>query len=147
MFDRFDFILRMRVGRRPAIVGITFLGVLLLSLALYLFVGNRMVSRVLYFPGDSGRHGLVAEQRFVPRQDTQEKDIGELAAGILLGPTRAHSLRLFPRGGQVVASMISGRTLYLDLSQMCSVPDADVPVSGEDALRDLEKSIRFNFHA
>src|SRR5208337_3731363 len=98
VFDRLDFILRMRISRKPAIVGIIFLGVLLVSLALYLFFGNGMVSRVLYFPSDSGRHGLVAEQRFVPRHGMQEKDIAELAAGILLGPTRVHSLRLFPRG-------------------------------------------------
>lgn len=145
MFDRLDFILRMRISRKPAIVGIAFLGMLVLSLALYLFLGKGMVSRVLYFPRDNGRHGLVAEQRFVPRHAALEKDIAELAAGILLGPTHVHAQRLFPRGGQVAASMLSGRTLYLDLSPDVLVPDPEVPVTVQEALSDLERSIRFNF--
>jgi hypothetical protein len=41
--------------------------------------------------------------------------------------------------------MINGRTLFLDLSPEVLVPDTDVPVSGQDALHDLERSIRFNF--
>jgi hypothetical protein len=143
--DRLDFILRMRISRTPAIVGLVFLAALIISIMLFLFLGNKRDSQVLYFPSDSARHGLVAERRFVPRYGSLEKDVAALAEEILLGPSHVHSLRLFPRGAQVLATMVNGRTLYLDLSADVLAADDDVPLKGQDALEALKKTIVFNF--
>ena len=145
VFSRIDFILRMRIGRKPAIIGIALLGTLLVSLFLFFLLGNGLVSRVLYFPSRSGRHGLLAELRFLPRQRALEKDIAELAEGVLLGPTRYDALKLFPRGGAVLAAMVNGRTLYLDLSSSILLADPEVPLTGQDAFDALGRAVRFNF--
>jgi hypothetical protein len=144
VLDRFDFILGMRLRGKAAILGLAFLGTLALSLLLFLFLGNARVSRILYFPTQGGRR-LVAEQRYVPRQRGMEKDVAELAEGVLLGPTRHDAVRLFPRGGRVVSAMVSGRTLYLDLSPQVLLEDPEVPLKGAEALNALTRSVRYNF--
>lgn len=144
VLDRFDFILRMRMRGAPAIIGAVFLGTLALSLLLFLLLGNGMVGRILFFPAQAGRR-LIAEQRFLPRQGSIEKDVAELAEGVLLGPTRHDALRIFPRGGSVIAAMANGRTLYLDLSPQLLADDPEVPLKGQDALDALTQSLKFNF--
>ncbi len=115
MLDRLDFILRLRLKRTPAICGAALLGTLALSLLLFLLIGNGRVERTMFFPSQLGRR-MVAEQRFLPRRGSLERDIQEVAEGVLLGPARPDAQRLFPRGASVIAVMESGRTLYLDLS-------------------------------
>jgi hypothetical protein len=145
VFDRFDFILKIRLARRSAILGLVLLGTLLVSLGLYFIFGNALVPRVLYFPSRAGRHGLVAEQRFVPRHGIVVKDVTELADGVLLGPSRYDAVRLFPRGVSVTAAMLDGGTLYIDLSPQALSADPEVPVTGMDALQALGRTLRFNF--
>jgi len=144
VLDRFDFIVRMRLRGRPAILGLVFLGVFVLSLALFLLIGSRNEGRILYFPAETGGR-MVAEERFLPRQNSFERNVAELVEGVLLGPTRNDAVRIFPRGGSVLSAMISGRTLYLDLSPNLLVDDPEVPLKGPDALDALARSIRFNF--
>ncbi|HEY9592885.1 MAG TPA: GerMN domain-containing protein [Spirochaetia bacterium] len=144
MLDRFDFIRDMRLRGKPAVLGLVILGVLALSLLLFFLTGNSRVSRILYFPTQSG-HRLVAEQRFVPRHRGIENDVTELAEGVLLGPTRHDAVRLFPRGGRVISAMVNGRTLYLDLSSQLLVDDPEAPLKGADALSALARTIRLNF--
>ena len=64
---------------------------------------------------------------------------------MLLGPTRHDALRLFPRGATVTAVMVSGRTLYLDLTPQILVDDPEVPLKGPEALAALTRSLRLNF--
>jgi hypothetical protein len=144
VLDRFDFILGMRVRGKAAIVGLVFLGTLVVSLLLFLLLGNERVGRIFFFPTQGGRR-LVAEQRDVPRRPGIEKDITELADGVLLGPTRHDALRLFPRGVTVTSAMVSGRVVYLELSPQVLVDDPEVPLKGRDALDALARSIRYNF--
>ena len=144
MLDRLDFILRLRLRGRPLVIGAAFLGVLVLSLVLFLLEGNGKVVRVLFFPAQAGR-GMVAEERLLPRHRILEQDVSELAEGLLLGPTRHDALRIFPRGGSVLSSFVRGRTLYIDLSPRLLVEDPEVPLKGEDALSALARSIKFNF--
>jgi hypothetical protein len=144
VLDRLDFILRMRLRGRPLVLGAAFLGVLVFSLLLFFLAGNGKVARVLFFPAQTGR-GMVAEERLLPRHRILEQDVTELAEGVLLGPTRHDALRIFPRGGSVLSSLVHGRTLYLDLSPRLLVEDPEVPLKGEDALTALARSIRFNF--
>jgi hypothetical protein len=144
VLDRLDFILRVRMRGRPLILGAAFLGVLVFSLFFFLLAGNGKVVRVLFFPAQAGR-GLVAEERLLPRHRILEQDVTELAEGVLLGPTRHDALRIFPRGGSVLSSLVHGRTLYIDLSPRLLVEDPEVPLKGEDALTALARSIRFNF--
>lgn len=144
MLDRLDFILGMRLPKRPAIVGAVFLGVLALSLLLFLLLGNGQVHRVLFFPAESGRR-LLAEERFLPRHRSLEQSVSELAESVFLGPTRHDAVRLFPRGGSVIVALVHGRTLYLDLSSQLLADDPEVPLKGQDALDALARSIRYNF--
>ncbi len=144
MLDRLDFLLRLRLRKAPAICGAAFLGALVLSLVLFLFLGNGRVERTLFFPSLAGRR-IVAEQRFVPRQGSLEKDVQEVAEGVLLGPARPDAQRLFPRGVTVLAVMASSRTLYVDLSPALLAPDPEIPLTGRAALDALARSIRFNF--
>ncbi len=144
MLERLDHLLRIRLRARPAIIGWVFLAVLVLSLALFLLLGDRTVSRVLFFPGLGGRR-IVAEERMLPRHGSFEQDIVEVAEGVLLGPARSDALRLFPRGGRVNAVFVSGRTLIVDLSALVLAGDAEVPLRGQAALDVLARSLRFNF--
>jgi hypothetical protein len=144
VLDRFDFILRMRMRGKPAVLGAVFLGVLLLSLLLFLLAGNRNASRVLFFP-DAGGKRLVAEERLLPRHRSLEANVTELAEGVLLGPAREDAVRLFPRGARVLSAMVSGRTLFLDLSPQVLVNDPEVPLKGADALDALAHTLLFNF--
>jgi hypothetical protein len=144
VLDRLDFLFRIRVRGRPLVLGAAFLGALLFSLLLFLLPGNGKVVRVLFFPAQTGR-GIVAEERLLPRHHILEQDVAELAEGVLLGPTRHDALRIFPRGGSVLSSLVHGRTLYIDLSARLLVEDPEVPLKGEDALAALARSIRFNF--
>jgi hypothetical protein len=144
VLDRFDFILRMRVRGKPAILGAVLLGVLVLSLLLFLLAGNGKASRVLYFPAVDGRR-LVAEERLLPRHASLEDNVTELAEGVLLGPARDDAVRLFPRGARVLSALVSGRTLFLDLSPSILVDDPEVPLKGVAAMDAFARTIRFNF--
>ncbi len=144
MLDRLSYLTRMRLRGKPAIVGGALLGILVISLLLYVLVGDRMVSRVLFFPGLGGRR-IVAEERLLPRQRSFEQSIAEVAEGVLLGPARSDALRVFPRGGRVNAVFVAGRTLIVDLSSLVLADDAEVPLRGQAALAVLARSLRFNF--
>jgi hypothetical protein len=144
VLDRLDFLLRLRLGKAPAICGAAFLGTLALSLLLFLLIGNGLVQRTLFFPSLSGRR-LLAEQRFVPRQGSLERDVGEVVAGVLLGPARPDAQRVFPRGATVQAVMASGRTLYVDLTPAVLAQDTEIPLKGRAALDALARTIRFDF--
>ena len=143
MLDRLDFFLRVRLRGTPAAIGGAFIGVLGVSLLLFFLFGNARIGRVLYFPSASG--GVVAELRYVPRHSTVEENVAEAVDNVLLGPTRHDALRLFARGATVTAVMVSGRTLYLDLTPQILVDDPEVPLKGPAALAALTRSLRMNF--
>jgi hypothetical protein len=144
VLDRLDFLLHVRLNRKAAICGGVLLGTLALSLLLFLLLGNGRVERTMFFPAHSGKR-LIAEQRFLPRQGSLEKDIKEVAEGVLLGPARPDAQRLFPRGATVIAAMVNGRTLYVDLSAGLLAQDPEVPLKGQAAFDAFARSIRFNF--
>jgi hypothetical protein len=144
VLDRLDFLLRMRLRGRPAILGLVFLGVLAFSLLLFLLTDNLGTARILFFPAHAARR-MVAEERLLPRHRSLERDVTEVVEGVLLGPTRHDALRIFPRGATVLSALVHGHTLYLDLSARVLVEDPEVPLHGEQALSALARSIRFNF--
>jgi hypothetical protein len=144
VLSRLGIISRVREKGAPAVLGLAFVGVLALSLLLYLALGNGATSRILFFPVQKGRR-LVAEQRYLPRKGGIEKDIVELVEGVLLGPTRHDAQRLFPHGGRVTAAMLGGRTLYLDLTPAILADDPEITLRGREALDALARTIRFNF--
>jgi len=144
VLDRIDFLLRMRLRGASSIVGAVFGGVLLLSVALFLAFGNARVPRILYFPSQSGARTL-AELRYVPRHGGLEASVAEAADNVLLGPTRPDAQRLFAAGATVAAVMVSGRTLYVDLTPQVLNEDPEVPLSASDALPVLTRCLRLNF--
>jgi hypothetical protein len=144
VLDRLDFLLRMRLRGPAAAVGAAFAGTLVVSALLFLLVGNARVGRILFFPSQPpGR--IVAEMRLVPRHPTLEENVQETADNVFLGPSRPDALRLFPRGATVSAVMVSGRTLYVDVTPQILVEDPEVPLKGSEALAALSRSLRQNF--
>jgi hypothetical protein len=144
VLDRLDFLLRVRLRGAPAAIGAAFVGALAVSLLLFFLFGNSRTARILFFPSQPpGR--IVAEIRFVPRHPTLEENVEETADNVLLGPTRHDALRLFPRGATVTAVMVSGRTLYIDLTPQVLVEDPEVPLKGQAALAALTRSLKLNF--
>jgi hypothetical protein len=134
----------MRLGGTAAAIGAAFVGTLVVSILLFFLFGNSRVARILYFPSQPpGR--IVAETRFVPRHQTLEENVQETADNVLLGPTRHDALRLFPRGATVTAVMVSGRTLYLDITPQILVEDPEVPLKGAAALAAFTRSLKQNF--
>lgn len=144
MLDRLDFLLRIRLGRRPMAVGLVFLGALVLSLSFALSVGNARARRVLFFP--AGAPGRVAiEDRYLPNHRGLEGDLRELVDGEILGPTRRDAALLFPRDVRVRSLFVRSRVVYIDLSPELVFAGPEQPLHGEQALALLDKSIRFNF--
>jgi len=144
MLDRFDFLLRMRLRGAAQGVGAAFGVALLVSLLFFFLWGNGRVARILYFPA-VGTPGQVAEMRFVTRHSSLEASIEEAVNGVLLGPTSPEAERLFARGAMVTAVMVSGRTLYLDLSPQVLVDDPETHRKGQEAFDILTRSLRRNF--
>ncbi len=144
MLDRFDFLLAIRLRGKPLILGSLFLGVLVVSLILFLLAGSGHSPRVLFFPADQGMR-LVAEERFLPHHRGLESEVREVVEGVLLGPMRHQSARIFPRGAVVRSAIVRGHTLFLDLSSRVLAEDPEVPLKGREAFDALARSIRFNF--
>ncbi len=132
-------------GTRGAFaVACAFLGVLILSVAIFLTFGNSRVRRIFFFPRNA-LGAIGAEARFVTNYSDREGDIREFVEGELLGPVN-HILRpLFPREASVRSIFVRNRVLYLDLSEDIAVFDGNLPLKGRDALDLLRKSISFNF--
>jgi len=144
VLDRLDSILRMRLRGAAGGAGIAFGAVLVVSLLFFFLWGNGRVGRILYFPATAGR-GQVAEMRFMPRHSSLEASVEETANNVLLGPTSPDAQRLFARGALVSAVMVSGRTLYVDLTPQVLIDDPEAPRKGQDALAILTRSLRRNF--
>jgi hypothetical protein len=134
----------MRLRGAAGGVGIAFAAVLVVSLLFFFLWGNGRVGRILYFPATGGS-GQVAEMRFMPRHSSLEASVEETANSVLLGPTSPEAERLFARGALVAAVMVSGRTLYLDLTPQVLIDDPESPKRGPEALAILTRSIRSNF--
>jgi hypothetical protein len=144
VLDRLDFIRHMRLRGPSAAIGAAFAGTLVVSVLLFFLLGDSKVARIFFFPSQPpGR--VVAEMRFVPRHPTLEENVQETADNVLLGPTRPDALRLFPRGATVTAVMVSGRTLYLDVTSQILVEDPEVPLKGSEALAAFARSLKRNF--
>jgi hypothetical protein len=144
VLDRLDFLLRMRLHGAARGVGVAFGAVLALSLLLFFLAGHGRVARILYFPASTGS-GQVAEMRFVTRHPGVEASVEETVNNVLLGPTSPDAERLFARGALVSAVMVSGRTLYLDLTPQVLVDDPETHRRGQEALAILTRSVRRNF--
>ena len=144
MLDRFDFLLRMRLHGAARGVGIAFASVLGVSLLCFFLWGNGRVARILYFPASAGR-GQVAEMRYVTRHPGLEASVQEMVNSVLLGPTNPDAERLFARGAVVSAVMVSGRTLYLDLTPQVLMDDPETHRRGQEAFDILTRSLRRNF--
>jgi len=144
VLDRLDFLLRMRLRGAAAAVGVALAATLLVSLSLFLLVGNTRVARILYFPSASGSR-ILAEMRLVPREAGMEASVKETADSVLLGPSRPDAQPLFARGATVSAVMLSGRTVYLDLTPQILEQDPEVPLPCDQALTVLTRALQLNF--
>ncbi len=141
----------LRVRGRPAVAGAAFLGLLALSLVLFLAPSPGRVRRVLFFPSTTTREApgkparLVAEARLLPRHRDAGRDARELVDAVLLGPARHGEAPLFPAATTVRTLVVRRGVLYVDLSAQAAFPDPVAPVALEDAAAALRRTVRFNF--
>jgi hypothetical protein len=141
---RFDSLSSFRLGRRALVAGGAFLTVLVLSLLLFFLTGDRMITRVLFFPlGGVGT--LVTEERYLPNHHNLEEDLRELVEGEIMGPVRHDATLLMPRDVTVRSLFVRNRILYLDLSAELVLAGPEYPLRGVDVFPALRRSISFNF--
>ncbi|MBN2049972.1 MAG: GerMN domain-containing protein [Spirochaetales bacterium] len=123
----------------------TVLGVLcVVSVLLYLFVGNGQVKRVLFFPDDTVTR-TVGETRMLPKVKGDEENIEVLLKELILGPVDLSLRPLLPKHTKVRTCMLRKKTLYVDFSPELIVGKEKISLSVDEALAGVERSLRFNF--
>lgn len=102
-----------RIDRNKAI-GFTILFIVfIISLSCYFFT-NTKTRKVLFFQHrDTGV--LQVESRYLPKLKKNE-GIKLFVDELLLGPMSDRSLPLFPRNTKSISTVLSGKTLYVNLS-------------------------------
>ncbi len=142
MLDSLRVITEIRLTRRAAVLASIFAGIAVISLLAFFLLGNTRVKRVLFFPVE-GR--LASEQRYLPNHRDAEMDMAELVREEILGPVRHDAQRLMSKNVILQSLFIRSRVAYIDLSPELFLEEAGYPLSSGEALKVLEKSVRFNF--
>jgi hypothetical protein len=119
-------------------------GSLVISLALYLLLGQERVRRTLFFP-DLLSDEVHAEERIVTRRGASGEAVQLLLEEVILGPASINSSRVVPKTTKINALFIDDRTVYVDLSPRAIGDSPDVRVDFEKALDLLERNVLFNF--
>ena len=109
VLDRLDFLLRMRIRGKPAILGLVFLGILALSLLLFpRFRRPDGATR-------SSFSRLTRANAWSPRSVSSPATAVWSATSLSSwrasssGPTRHDALRIFPRGASVLSALMHGQ--------------------------------------
>jgi hypothetical protein len=117
-----------------------------ISLALYLMLGQERVRRTLFFP-DLLSDEVHAEARIVTRRATSRDAVQLLLEEVILGPASINSSRVVPKTTRIEAIFLDDRTVYLDLNPRAIGDSPDVRVDFADALELLERNVLFNFRS
>ena len=137
-FTRFD---------TKAVAAVTLAASLLVSIALYLYTPPDRIERVLFFPGSIERE-LAGEPRLVPRSDGLESSVRTVVLELMYGPARIDRSRVVSRDTRARSVIVRGSTAYIDLStEILDVEGEALPLSLEESLTAIERSIRFNFRS
>ena len=119
---------------------------LVVAIGFFLIWPPERVARTLLFPGTTAAD-LSGERRLVPRTRDTERAIELLVDEILLGPARISHSRAVPRGTRVQSLILSGETVYVDLSESAMLGSSEVRVDVRTGLRAIAESISYNFRS
>lgn len=120
------------------IMGIVFI----LSLSIYR-ISNRNKIGIFLFP--NRYNVLAAELRRFPKTETREEIVKHAVSALLSGPNRISSYPFFPEGTHILGSVLSKKTLYLDLSAELSTEPFPRNYTYIKTIALLEKNLYLNF--
>ena len=109
---------------------------------LAVILGERPVSRVLFFGGVDG--DLVGETRYLPRRAGRIEPLRLLVDEVILGPRAREHGSVLPRSTEVRFLTLGSDTLYLDLSAAALLDESGAELQGADRLQALASTLLFN---
>lgn len=115
-----------------------------LSLLFFLLNGNEYKRRVLFFPDDMSRI-IKGETRYLPRYDSEEKNITLVVKELLLGPEYILYSKAVPLKTKLNTLILNNSELYLDFSVDIAVTDSDSSLHFDDIIKLIKKTVMFNF--
>lgn len=119
---------------------------LAIAVLFYLVFPPERVARTLFFPGTT-EAALSGERRLVPRVDSNRRAMHLLTEEILLGPARIDHSRVLPRQSRVESFIVSGRTVFVDLSEETILPSAEVHIDVGTGIDAIRQTLLFNFRS
>ncbi len=133
------------IRERPYTLWAGLLGAsLVIALAFYFILPPTQTERVLFFPQNIT--GITTgEARLLPREHGIEKQVRTLVEELLLGPERARDLRLVPVDTKAQSVIVRNDQVYIDFSPQMVTSSTNVHEPTEDAIKLIERTIRFNF--
>ncbi len=118
------------------------IGLLIISLALFLFVPGRQVRRVLFFTNTVDT-GLSGEIRYLPSHSPRETSIRMVLDELLLGPVDIEHERLLPEDTRIRSFLYRDGIVYIDFSHDIIDPSAALDI--RELLEGVERTVTFNF--
>ncbi len=109
---------------------------------LAVIVGDRPVSRVLFFGGVDG--DLVGETRYLPRRAGRIEPLRLLVDEVILGPRAREHASALPISTEVRFLALGSDTLYVDLSAAALLDESGAELQGADRLQALASTLLFN---
>lgn len=133
----------IKLDKRSLIIISIFVFLFIISLSVYIFADNKLVRRVLFFPGIETISGEV---RRVPRQDSLEDDIELFVNELILGPYNIDHLRVIPENTKLHNLLLRNRSLlYIDFSADLIVSENELSIIQTDILELIRKNLIYNF--
>jgi hypothetical protein len=130
---------------KPLAVSAGLFGVILAAAVMLFVLGGRWTQRVLFFPAVSSAK-LTGEARFLPRRNTVEGRLRQLAEEAVLGPATPTLRRYLPRGLEIQSVVVRQGVAYLSVSRHLLQGTEDYHGTAEDALQALADTILYNVH-
>lgn len=128
----------------PLILGGILAIFLIVSVVLFITVGNRIVGRVVFYPNERTLE-LEGELRRIPHRGNREEDLYLLIREILLGPAEISHTHIAPRSTKIRTVIYRGRVLYADFSTDIIFEDRQRPVPFDLTMEGIRKTIMFNY--
>jgi spore germination protein GerM len=115
-----------------------------ISLIFFLVNGNRYERRVLFYP-DAMSRVIRGETRYLPRYESEDKDITLLVRELLLGPEYIRYDNFVPDNTRLSSVILNKDKLYLDFSVDIARVDSKGFLHFDEIINLIKKTVMFNF--
>lgn len=129
----------------PIIGGTVLAAVVALSVFLYLRDDSRWHRYVLFFPKYTDPAQIEGEIRKIRHHDDQETNLKRVIHELMVGPGDVRLLRIMPANGEVNTVLYRDGTAYIDFSAAILFSEDVSPLTLEERLDLLSKSLYWNF--